>query len=438
MPKVLYAQSGGVTPVINSTAAGVIAATQKSSQLSGVLVAADGILGVLEERLYDCSGMDEEGLNWLREMPGGAFGSCRLKLPNLTEGSDAAQQEAQRLYQRLLDVLVQHDVGLLLYNGGGDSMDTADKLHRLAKQSSLPIEIMGLPKTIDNDLFGTDTCPGFGSVARYVAISTLEASLDVRSMASTSTQVFVLEVMGRHAGWIAAAASMAFDDAAPSPLTILLPERPVSQQAVIQRVEQSVAACGYAVVVVSEGAKDLQGPPEAADDTASRDSFGHLQLGGLAPALAQQITKSTGRKCHWGVADYLQRSARHLASDIDLGLAELAGRSAVEWYASGRSGNMVSLQRRSQAAGDSLADWQAEPFPLEQAANRERGLPDEYMTADGMGITPKGRQYLQAFLTPAPAPAYARENLTTALPPDFLNSRWAQMVPPLLPKWLPK
>jgi 6-phosphofructokinase 1 len=393
MPRnAIYAQSGGVTAVINASAAAVIEAVRGNTGAVGALYAArSGIIGALTEDLIDTAALSDADVAALGYTPGGAFGSCRYKLP------DPATDD--RHYRRLIEVCEAHDVGYFFYNGGGDSMDTALKLARYAQQAAYPLQVIGIPKTVDNDLPITDCCPGFGSVAKYVAVSIREATLDLAAMASTSTQVFVFEVMGRHAGWIAAAGGLAFDDA-DSPLLILLPEVPFDVERFLGRVADAVTRFGYCSVVVSEGVRDAQGKFLA--DSGTVDAFGHHQLGGAGLAVVEQIRGRLGYKTHWAVADYLQRSARHLASATDLDQARALGREAVALAIAGHSGVAPVIRRLA----DAPYRWDVTSAPLKALANVERHLPEDYRSADGFGISEACRRYLQPLIVGEAYPPY--------------------------------
>lgn len=399
--RIFYAQSGGVTAVINATAAGVIEAA--AAQGVQVLAGRNGILGALREELYETWAATPQQIAALRHRPGGVFGSCRHKL------SDPAAQRDE--YQRLFEVFAAHDVRWFLYNGGNDSQDTANKVAAFARDSGYRLGCLGVPKTVDNDLCGTDCCPGFGSAAKYVAVSTREAALDVASMAETSTRVFILEVMGRHAGWLAAAGALAARAPGDAPHLLLLPEVPFRQQAFLQRVEQEVQRNGHAVVVASEGVRGEDGALLA--EGGARDSFGHAQLGGVAALLAQMTTQA-GFKTHWAVADYLQRSARHLASATDLEQAYSVGVTAVRWALEGQSGVMPGIRRLA----DDPYRWDLVPVPLEEVANREKGLPQEYIREDGWGVTEACLRYLAPLIEGEAPPPYER-GLPQLLDPEL-------------------
>ena len=316
-----YAQSGGVTAVINASACGLIeTARQHKRRIGKVFAGRNGIIGALREELIDTSLESARAIAGLRSTPSGAFGSCRYKLKSLE------QNRAE--YERLIEVFRAHDIGYFFYNGGGDSADTCLKVSQLSESLGYPLQAIHIPKTVDNDLPLTDTCPGFGSVAKYVAVSTLEAGLDVASMCETSTKVFILEVMGRHAGWIAAAAGLAARSAGEPPHLILFPEIAFDRERFLRKVKEAVKRHGYCVVVASEGAQDAAGNFLA--DAGSTDAFGHKQLGGVAPTLASMVKQELGYKYHWALADYLQRAARHVASKTDVDQAYAVGKAAVE------------------------------------------------------------------------------------------------------------
>jgi 6-phosphofructokinase 1 len=395
---ILYAQSGGVTPVINATACGVIEAANKHRDRIGkVLAGKDGIIGVLREELIDTSKESKSAITGLRHTPGGGFGSCRYKLRSI--------EESKREYERLIEVLRAHDVGYFLYNGGGDSADTAYKVSQIGKTLGYPVQSIGVPKTIDNDLPVTDNCPGFGSVAKYVAVSIMEASLDVESMASSSTKVFILEVMGRHAGWIAAAAGLATRQEGDPPHVILFPEVPFRQQAFLKKVKHAVETYGYCSVVVSEGVRNTKGQFLA--DAGTRDAFGHAQLGGVAPVVAGIVKDKLGYKYHWAVSDYLQRSARHIASETDVEQAYAVGAAAVQLALEGKSGVMPVIKRVS----NSPYRWKVGETSLGRVANREKMMPKNYIASDGFGITAAARRYLAPLIRGEDYPPYDRDGL---------------------------
>ena len=380
-----YAQSGGVTAVINASACGVIETARKHpDQIGKVYAGRNGIIGALREELIDTTEESDEAIRALMHTPGGAFGSCRYKLKNLTEN--------RREYERLVEVFQAHDIGYFFYNGGGDSQDTAYKVSQIADKMGYPITCIGVPKTVDNDLPFTDCCPGFGSVAKYVATSTLEASLDIKSMSESSTKVFILEVMGRHAGWIAAAGGLAGKGQGEPPHIILFPEVPFDRQAFLARVEQSVKDYGYCVVVASEGAQYEDGRFVA--DAGGKDAFGHTQLGGVAPTLANMVKQALGYKFHWAVADYLQRAARHIASATDVEQAYTVGQKAVEMALAGKQAVMPIIVREQS----SPYRWHIGEAPLSEVANQEKKMPIHFITDDGFGITDDCRQYLQPLI----------------------------------------
>ncbi|MFY7698231.1 MAG: 6-phosphofructokinase [Legionella sp.] len=386
----MYAQSGGVTAVINASACGVIETARLYPQHIGKVYAAkDGILGALQENLIDTNQESAAAIAQLMHTPSGAFGSCRYKLKD--QGDE---------YARLLDVFKAHNIGYFFYNGGGDSQDTAHKIATMSAALGHPITCIGIPKTVDNDLPFTDTCPGFGSVAKYIAISTLEAGFDVASMAASSTKVFILEVMGRHAGWIAAASGLASNSAAQPPHIILFPEVPFQETVFLQQVDYCVKQYGYCVVVVSEGIRNLAG--QFLTDAGSRDAFGHAQLGGVAPLLAQLIKQQLKLKYHWAVADYLQRAARHIASAVDLEQAYALGKAAVELAINGHNAIMPILVREQNLP----YRWSISHVPLSAVANQEKPMPKEFISANGMHITPACRQYLTPLIQGEAYPPY--------------------------------
>ena len=395
---ILYAQSGGVTPVINATACGVIeTARNHRDQIGKVYAGKDGIIGVLKEELIDTSKERKASISALRHTPGGAFGSCRYKLKSI--------EESRREYERLIEVLRAHNIGYFLYNGGGDSSDTAHKISQIGKKMGFAVQCIGVPKTIDNDLPITDNCPGFGSVAKYIAVSIMEASLDVESMASSSTKVFVLEVMGRHAGWIAAASGLVAREAGDPPHIILFPEVPFKQREFLKKVKTSVEKYGYCSIVVSEGVCDSKGKFLA--DAGTRDAFGHAQLGGVAPVVANLVREKLGYKYHWAVSDYLQRSARHLASRVDVEQAYAVGEAAVKFALAGKTGVMPVIKRVS----NNPYRWKIEEAQLSRMANREKMMPKSYIAADGMGITPAAKRYLAPLIRGEDYPPYDRDGL---------------------------
>jgi 6-phosphofructokinase 1 len=390
-----YAQSGGVTAVINATACAVIeTARNHRNAISKVYAGRNGIIGALTEELIDTSREPARAIAKLRHTPGGAFGSCRYRLKHAEH--DLAP------YERLIEVFNAHKIGYFFYNGGNDSQDTALKVSELSQRMGYPLTCIGIPKTIDNDLAGTDCCPGFGSVAKYVAISTLEAALDLRSMARTSTKVFIFEVMGRHAGWIAAAAGLAGKAAAEPPHIILFPEVPFVAATFLEQVERHLRDHDDCVIVVSEGAKDDAGRLLA--ETGTTDAFGHPQLGGVAPLLAELIKKQLNAKCHWAVADYLQRSARHIASKTDLAHAYAVGKAAVDLAVKGRHGIMTSIVRTH----DQPYRWRVGHTPLSDVANVEKKLPANFIRSDGFGITENCRRYLEPLIVGEDYPPYRR------------------------------
>lgn len=394
MSNAFYAQSGGVTSVINASACGVITtARQHPEQIHTVFVGRNGIIGALREELFDTAEMTAAEVEALQYTPGGAFGSCRYKLKSIE------QNLAE--YQRILAVFKAHDIHYFFYNGGGDSQDTAHKLSQFAKAQDYPLTCIGIPKTVDNDLPITDTCPGFGSVAKYVAVSIREAGLDVASMAESSTKVFIMEVMGRHAGWIAAAAGLASTKAGQPPHLILLPEVAFDEAAFLNAVKDTVTRYGYCTVVVSEGLRDQSG--QFLSEAGLKDAFGHAQLGGVAPVIADLIKQQLGLKYHWAVADYLQRAARHIASAVDVEQAYAVGKAAVELALAGHNAVLPVIVREQ----DEPYRWRIGHAPLADVANIEKPLPPEYIRADGFGITDACKRYLAPLIQGEAYPPYA-------------------------------
>jgi 6-phosphofructokinase 1 len=388
-----YAQSGGVSAVINASAAGVIeAAMAHSSHIDRIYAGRDGIIGALTEDLIDVGQEAPETLAGLKHTPAGAFGSARFKLKGLHEN--------RAEYERLIEVFQAHSIGYFFYNGGNDSMDTALKVSQIGASLGYPVTCVGVPKTVDNDLPHTDCCPGFGSVAKYVAISTREAALDVASMARTSTKVFVFEVMGRHAGWIAAAGGLAGEGPDDPPHIILFPEVPFEREAFLARVKHCVQTQGYCVIVVSEGTSYPDGRFLA--DAGTTDAFGHTQLGGAAPVVANMIRQEHGYKFHWAVADYLQRAGRHIASRVDVEQAYAVGRAAVDLAVSGVNAVMPTIVRKS----DDPYRWEIGHVPLSAVANQEKKVPREFIREDGFGITAACRAYLAPLVAGEDYPPY--------------------------------
>lgn len=391
---IFYAQSGGPTAVINTSACGVIeTARLHNDKIGKVLVGKNGIIGALTEELIDTSFESDEAIAGLRYTPtASVFGTCRYKLKGLEENKEQ--------YERLIEVFAAHDIGYFFYNGGGDSQDTAHKVSQLSQQMGYPMICIGIPKTVDNDLAFTDTCPGFGSVAKYIAVSTLEAGMDVSGMAATSTKVFIMEVMGRHAGWIAAASGLAGKNRTEPPHIILFPEVPFDQEKFLQAVDYSVKQYGYCVIIVSEGVRNQQGQFLA--ESGTKDAFGHAQLGGVAPFIANMIKESLKYKYHWALPDYLQRSARHIASKTDVEQAYALGKAAVEYAIAGKGDLMLTVDRVSSAP----YHWQIGDAPLQKVANVERKMPHDFITEDGFGITDKCREYLLPLIQGEDYPPY--------------------------------
>ena len=380
-----YAQSGGVTSVINATAAALILETKKhKSKIKKVYAGKNGILGALKEELIDTSEESFSAINSLKSRPGGIFGSCRFKLKSF--------EENKKEYLRLVEVFKAHDIGYFFYNGGNDSADTAFKVSQISKKLGYPINCIAIPKTVDNDLAVTDSCPGFGSAAKYIATSVFEASLDVASMSETSTKVFILEVMGRHAGWMAASSALARSKKNNAPHIILFPEISFNQTNFLKKVKEVVKNRGYCVIVASEGVKNSKGKFLAESNT--KDAFGHSQLGGVAPYLAGLVSQKLSLKNHWAVSDYLQRSARHISSTTDLNHAEAVGIHAVKYAVNGMNSVMPVIVRTK----GKKYSWKIEPAQLSKIANVEKKLPNSFISKNGFDITPSAIKYLKPLI----------------------------------------
>lgn len=390
---IFYAQSGGVTAVINVSACGVIeTAAQYPEKIGKIYAGVNGIIGALKEELIDTSLEDPKMIAALRYAPGGAFGSCRYKLKTYEENPND--------YHRLVEVFKAHDIGYFLYNGGNDSQDTILKIADMTRKIGYPLTCIGIPKTIDNDLMHTDNCPGFGSAAKYVATSIREAGLDIASMCSTSTKIFVMEVMGRHAGWIAAAGGLGSESEAQAPHIILFPEIPFQQEKFLQRVEECVKAFGFCAIVASEGLRHEDG--QFLIHSSVKDAFGNTQLGGVAPIIAGIVKHNLGHKYHWAVMDYLQRSARHIASKTDVEQAYALGKAAVEYAIAGKNEIMLTIRRIS----DTPYRWEIDSVPLTAVANVEKKIPRHFITPDGFHITEECRRYLQPLIQGEDHPPY--------------------------------
>lgn len=397
MPKelkhnIFYAQSGGVTPVINATARGIYDEFKKNRKFFGkLLIGKNGIAGALNEEIIDIEKENEKEIAKLIHTPGGAFGSCRIKLKD--------PKKDQQEFVKILEVFKKYNIGYFLYNGGGDSQDTTSKLSKFFKKNKIDIQCIGIPKTIDNDLPGTYACPGFGTVAKYIATSTLEASLDVSSMSKSSTKVFILEVMGRHAGWLAAASGVVKGKNNNSPQIILFPERKFDKKNFLRRTKESVNNDGFCVIVVSEGIKNKRG--DFISSSSTKDSFGHAHLGGVAPVLANMVSGELGFKVHWAVADYLQRASRHIGSEADVQQAYDVGKQAIRFLISGISDVMVTVIKRKKNGC-----WSTGKIALEKVANREKKLPENFIGKDGFSITKACSKYIQSLIQGESYPPY--------------------------------
>ena len=396
----IYAQSGGVTSVINATAGGVIEAARKSKCINKLYAGKNGIRGLLREEIIDTSIEDLVEIKKLQHTPGGIFGSCRHKLED--------PYRNKKEYERLIEVFRAHDIGYFFYNGGGDSQDTTNKISQFTIDAGFPVQCIGIPKTVDNDLPYTDNCPGFGSVAKYVATSVREASLDVQSMSESSTKVIIMEVMGRHAGWIAASSGLAHDKNNSAPHIILLPEVPFYKAKFLKRVKETIKEQGFCVIVVSEGARFKNG--EFIADAGTVDSFGHKQLGGVAPTIAGMIKDNLGYKYHWAVSDYLQRAARHISSKTDLNQAYAVGKAAVRFALSGENAVMPIIKRISS----NPYSWEIDKVKLSKVANVEKKLPQNFITKDGFGVTEACKNYLRPLIQGEAYPPYKDGVIETA------------------------
>ena len=406
-----YAQSGGVTSVINASASAVILEARKSAKIGKIYAGKNGILGALREELIDTSKESKKFIESLQYRPGGVFGSCRYKLKSI--------EDNLKEYERLIEVFKAHNIGYFFYNGGNDSADTALKISQISNKLNYPLQCIAIPKTVDNDLAVTDCCPGFGSVAKYVVTSTIEAALDVESMYESSTKVFILEVMGRHAGWIAGSSCLAQDSHPGAPHIILLPEVTFNQNKFLTKVKVTVKKHGFCVIVASEGIKNSKGKFLAESD--SKDAFGHSQLGGVAPRLAELINKKLKLKNHWAVADYLQRSASHLSSGVDRAHAYEVGKKAVQYALKGLNGVMPIIKRKSSMP----YQWEVVPAPLTKIANVEKKLPAGFISKDGLGMTKRARSYFQPLI----------EGKVTDIKTTNYQAGKMEMVPKKLKSW---
>ena len=406
-----YAQSGGVTSVINASASAVILEARKSAKIGKIYAGKNGILGALREELIDTSKESKKFIESLQYRPGGVFGSCRYKLKSI--------EVNLKEYERLIEVFKAHNIGYFFYNGGNDSADTALKISQISNKLNYPLQCIAIPKTVDNDLAVTDCCPGFGSVAKYVVTSTIEAALDVESMYESSTKVFILEVMGRHAGWIAGSSCLAQDSHPGAPHIILLPEVTFNQNTFLTKVKETVKKNGFCVIVASEGIKNSKGKFLAESD--SKDAFGHSQLGGVAPRLAELINKKLKLKNHWAVADYLQRSASHLSSGVDRAHAYEVGKKAVQYALKGLNGVMPIIKRKSSMP----YQWEVVPAPLTKIANVEKKLPAGFISKDGLGMTKRARSYFQPLI----------EGKVTDIKTTNYQAGKMEMVPKKLKSW---
>ena len=412
MMNLLYLQSGGVSSVINVSACGVLEEAYRHSQLiTGIYSAAFGIHGLLNEEIYDVTNLNKETLRAIRCMPGGVFGSSRHRIV------DAHEDDSE--YQRLLNIFRAHGISCFLYNGGGGSMAAAEKIADYCRTLNFPISCIGIPKTIDNDMEQTDNCPGYGSVAKFTATTTREAGLDVASTYTSSTKVLLMEVMGRHAGWIAAAAGLAQQEVDDPPHLIIFPERPLNKKDFLNKVDECVKRIGYCVVIVAEGARGEDGEYINANVTSS----GHRQLGGAAMVLAILIKELLGYKYHCVISDYLQRSARHLSSQVDVEHAYAVGSAAVRYALAGKDCVVPMITRISS----SPYKWKINEVSLKVVANKEKFLPQSYISKDGYGISDTAREHILPLIQGEAYPIY-QDGL-----PQMTRHRFPLLTKKLLP-----
>jgi len=383
LPKnLLYAQSGGVTPVINASAYGAIRAALTLPQIKEVYAAKNGIQGVLDEELYHLNAENPNEIEKIPYTPGGIFGSCRVKISSREGDPDWEKLE------RIFEVFRAHDIGYFLYNGGNDSMETAHAISAYAKENGLDLRVIGIPKTVDNDLLYTDYCPGYGSAAKFTATAILEATKDLKSMSASSTKVFILESMGRHAGWLAASSALSRVNGEAGPSVILLPEIPFSEEAFLTRVEEEIRTKGFCSVVASEALKDDNG--DFISTAGYTDSFGNVQLGKICFTLEKIVREKLNVKVHTGLPDYLQRSSRHIASLADWQDAIEAGARSVFWMVHDRLSDMMTVIIRDMST----------PYirhfdfvPLSKIAGKTRTLPAEYIDAEALNVTEGFMEY---------------------------------------------
>lgn len=388
-----YAQSGGVTAVINASACGVLETARRHSDKIGTVFAGrNGIVGALNEELIDTSYETDESIAALKYTPGGAFGSCRYKLKNINESKNE--------YHRIIDVFKAHDIGYFFYNGGNDSQDTAQKISAVSRELNYPLTCIGIPKTVDNDLVITDNCPGFGSAAKYIATSIREGALDVATMAATSTKVFIMEVMGRNAGWLAAAGGLASEQDGDAPHIILFPEIPYDEITLFEKISVCIKKYGHCAMIVAEGI--LTKGKEHLKESSSTDAFGHHRLGGTGHVIAETIKRNLDIKCHYAVCNYLQRSARHLASQVDLDQAYAVGQAAVEYALRGETDIMLTIERLQNKP----YRWQVGSTPLSSVANLTKGLDRHFISNDGYHISDACREYLLPLIQGEAYPPY--------------------------------
>ncbi|KUJ75795.1 6-phosphofructokinase [Thiomicrospira sp. XS5] len=380
---VIYAQAGGVTAVINASAAGVIEMVKRHPEKFGKVYAAiNGIVGVLEERLTDASRFSEDTLDRLKTQPGAAFQACRFDLDGIDENPGQ--------YQRVLEVFRTYDIGYFFYNGGNGSMVTAQKVADYCSAHGHPVTCIGVAKTIDNDLALSHCSPGFGSAAKYIATSLLEATMDLFSMHNTSTKFFALEAMGRNVGWLTIAGGLIKTAMPDVPLLILPAERPFERSKFLDRVQHLIDTKGYCVCIVSEGLMDMDGHYISIENVEHTHNNDYTQLGGVAHTLSGLVSNTFNCKTHSAVPDYLQRSASHLVSQTDWEMAYRAGKAAVQAALDGKHGVLPVIE----VIDTHPLVWRYKNVDLFEVADLEKSVPDEFLTEDGMDITPAAIDYL--------------------------------------------
>ena len=394
LPNALYIQSGGMTSVLNNAAYTIIKTIQKYPKKIGKLYAGIyGIVGVLEDNLLDISTLSEIQIENIKNSPGGVFGTSRYKIKSINE--DFA------IYETLVNIFIKYNIHYIFYNGGNDSVDTALKLSKITKKFDYKLYCIAVPKTIDNDIACTDVSPGFGSAAKYIATSMYEASIDLKSMCKTSTKVFIMEIMGRHAGWLTAASAVWKNNDSDPPHICLLPEIPFNQERFLKLVTNSVNKYGYCSIAVSEGLKDETHKFISHKNT--NDTFGHTQLGGVSSVLANIIQINLGYKCHYAIPDYLQRAAKHLCSKLDIEIANAVGKAAVE-FAIQQKNNVMPCIKKIQT---NPYLYEIECISLDNIANVEKKMPLNFIDKENLTITSECKEYILPFVSGEVFPKYS-------------------------------